>query len=327
MGVEPPEARSLPRNRKCGNCRFYEPAPLWRKGWCRNPRLYPPHANHLVDAMTIDCEGGFRSRIYWEPLPEAEVVAEKPVHHAQPEITPTQIFRVSRRSTEQPTLNMHTPPAPPPPPPPIPEVEVVNSEPVFEPSSELAIEPIPPQEPLPPGFGPGKDWRLWVRLRFPFTAQWPLEKIQIDARSAVLWAIVGLVSVVILIVLVGNLNKKVNPATYINPYSAQVAQTVAAQFTAQSRAAQLTATAAALAVTPTPTKAANKTAVVKGTGSTPLNLREGPSLKAKRITTINEGEKVTILDGPQDAEGHGWYKVQYKDSTGWAAKDYLEIQS
>ncbi len=70
MGAEPQEARSLPRNRKCGNCRFYEPAPLWRKGWCRNPKLYPPHANHLVDATTIDCEGGFRSRIYWEPMPE-----------------------------------------------------------------------------------------------------------------------------------------------------------------------------------------------------------------------------------------------------------------
>ncbi|MBN9391241.1 MAG: SH3 domain-containing protein [Chloroflexi bacterium] len=73
MGAEPQETRGIPRNRKCGNCRFYEPAPLWRKGWCRNTKLYPPHANHLVDANTIDCEGGFRSRIYWEPLAAGQV--------------------------------------------------------------------------------------------------------------------------------------------------------------------------------------------------------------------------------------------------------------
>ncbi len=72
MGAEQQqEVKSLPRNRKCGNCRYFEPAPLWRKGWCRNPQLYPPHANHLVDSATIDCEGGFRSRIYWEPIPQA----------------------------------------------------------------------------------------------------------------------------------------------------------------------------------------------------------------------------------------------------------------
>ena len=67
------ETKSLPRNRKCGNCRYFEPAPLWRKGWCRNPRLYDRRANHLVDAATIDCEQVFRARIYWEPVPTSEV--------------------------------------------------------------------------------------------------------------------------------------------------------------------------------------------------------------------------------------------------------------
>lgn len=79
MGAEQQqEVKSLPRNRKCGNCRYFEPAPLWRKGWCRNPQLYPPHANHLVDSSTIDCEGGFRSRIYWEPIPQAQVTQPMP---------------------------------------------------------------------------------------------------------------------------------------------------------------------------------------------------------------------------------------------------------
>ena len=67
-----PEIKSLPRNRKCGNCRYFEPAPLWRKGWCRNPRLYDRRANHLVDASSIDCEQVFRARIYWEPIPSVD---------------------------------------------------------------------------------------------------------------------------------------------------------------------------------------------------------------------------------------------------------------
>lgn len=93
MGVEPQETRGIPRNRKCGNCRFYEPAPLWRKGWCRNTKLYPPHANHLVDANTIDCEGGFRSRIYWEPLAAGQVAPS-----SQPEprpVAPTNVTPIT----------------------------------------------------------------------------------------------------------------------------------------------------------------------------------------------------------------------------------------
>lgn len=93
MGVESQENRGIPRNRKCGNCRYYEAAPLWRKGWCRNPKLYPPHANHLVDANTIDCEGGFRSRIYWEPIVSGQVTPPatpevRPVAPAPANITP-----------------------------------------------------------------------------------------------------------------------------------------------------------------------------------------------------------------------------------------------
>ena len=35
--------------RKCSTCKFYEPAPIWRKGWCRNPLLYAPQQSHLVE--------------------------------------------------------------------------------------------------------------------------------------------------------------------------------------------------------------------------------------------------------------------------------------
>ena len=40
--------------RKCGSCKHYEPAPIWRKGWCRNPLLYSPQQSHLVGVMGSD---------------------------------------------------------------------------------------------------------------------------------------------------------------------------------------------------------------------------------------------------------------------------------
>jgi hypothetical protein len=50
--------------RKCGTCKHFEPAPLWRKGWCRNPLLYSPQQSHLVNDEDLDCERGMGN--YWE---------------------------------------------------------------------------------------------------------------------------------------------------------------------------------------------------------------------------------------------------------------------
>ncbi|MCO5176399.1 MAG: hypothetical protein M9890_05415 [Thermomicrobiales bacterium] len=51
--------------RKCSTCKHYEPAPIWRRGWCRNPVLYAPQQNHLVFEDDLDCERGMGN--YWEP--------------------------------------------------------------------------------------------------------------------------------------------------------------------------------------------------------------------------------------------------------------------
>ena len=59
--------------RKCGNCRHYEPSPIWRSGWCRNPRLFGPQDSHLVRQEDLDC--AHRIGNYWEPA-EADDDAE-----------------------------------------------------------------------------------------------------------------------------------------------------------------------------------------------------------------------------------------------------------
>ncbi|CAA9570128.1 MAG: hypothetical protein AVDCRST_MAG49-3518 [uncultured Thermomicrobiales bacterium] len=52
--------------RKCSTCTHYEPSPLRRRGWCRNPRLFSPQQSHLVDQDELGCGSGTGS--YWEPL-------------------------------------------------------------------------------------------------------------------------------------------------------------------------------------------------------------------------------------------------------------------
>ena len=56
--------------RKCGNCRHYEPSPIWRSGWCRNPRLYGPQESHLVRQEELAC--AHRIGNYWEPAADDE---------------------------------------------------------------------------------------------------------------------------------------------------------------------------------------------------------------------------------------------------------------
>jgi peptidoglycan/xylan/chitin deacetylase (PgdA/CDA1 family) len=58
-----------------------------------------------------------------------------------------------------------------------------------------------------------------------------------------------------------------------------------------------------------------------GTG---LNMRAEPSREADRVGAINEGEVVTVLDGPYyDEEGDAWYLVEYDGVTGYAIGEFL----
>jgi hypothetical protein len=52
--------------RKCQTCKHYEPSPIRRMGWCRNPLLYTPQQSHLVDQNDLDCGRGVGN--YWEPI-------------------------------------------------------------------------------------------------------------------------------------------------------------------------------------------------------------------------------------------------------------------
>src|SRR3954467_14521414 len=67
---------SKQRDRKCATCRHYQPSPLWRKGWCRNPLLFDPSTNHLVEADSLACQRAFID--YWEARSPKDLPAMGP---------------------------------------------------------------------------------------------------------------------------------------------------------------------------------------------------------------------------------------------------------
>src|SRR6476469_4224081 len=75
------------RDRKCSTCRHYQPSPLWRKGWCRNPLLYDRNTNHLVEADSLACNRTFID--YWEPVqgPTPEMAPQ--ARSGKPRIAPS----------------------------------------------------------------------------------------------------------------------------------------------------------------------------------------------------------------------------------------------
>ena len=51
-----------------------------------------------------------------------------------------------------------------------------------------------------------------------------------------------------------------------------------------------------------------------------LNLRAQPALDGQVLKMLPPGEEITILEGPSQADGYTWWRMQTKDGIeGWAA--------
>jgi hypothetical protein len=81
--------------------------------------------------------------------------------------------------------------------------------------------------------------------------------------------------------------------------------------------------------TPSPTAASTQLRVggqaqVANTGGNNLRGRKAPKLSAAPTAAFKEGEQVTILEGPVDADGYTWWRVEGKGGTGWSAQQSKE---
>src|SRR5204863_331527 len=67
-------------------------------------------------------------------------------------------------------------------------------------------------------------------------------------------------------------------------------------------------------------------AQVRGVGTDPLNVRAEPSAGSAVVTTLSEGARVRLLEGPKASEGHNWWRISRESgifSLGWAIDEYL----
>jgi SH3 domain-containing protein len=65
-------------------------------------------------------------------------------------------------------------------------------------------------------------------------------------------------------------------------------------------------------------------AIVTGTGSA-LRLRSDPGLQSTTLKTVADGVRLTILEGPREADNLIWWRLHdpADGAEGWAAQDYL----
>jgi 3D (Asp-Asp-Asp) domain-containing protein len=64
-------------------------------------------------------------------------------------------------------------------------------------------------------------------------------------------------------------------------------------------------------------------AVVNGTDGDGLRLRHSPGLGHAVQSTLAEGARVQVLEGPLTVDGHQWFRVTSGVGSGWASARYL----
>lgn len=84
---------------------------------------------------------------------------------------------------------------------------------------------------------------------------------------------------------------------------------------------------------PTPTVAATPTPAVLAVGGSArvvntegaaLRSRKQPRLNAPTTATFKEGDTVRVLEGPIDADGFTWWRIEGSGGTGWSAQQSKE---
>lgn len=87
--------------------------------------------------------------------------------------------------------------------------------------------------------------------------------------------------------------------------------------------------AGVMAATPSHTYAATPVVVggkaeVTNTDGDSIRVRAGAGTQYERITSVNEGDILAVVDGPaQDSVGINWFKVDTAGGTGWVMSEFL----
>jgi hypothetical protein len=326
------------RERKCSTCKHYQPSPLWRKGWCRNPLLYDRNTNHLVEADSLACNRTFID--YWEPMTGPMPSAGPQARPTKPRIAPSipmdTMDAQGRRSTvtgNTPAAGMAAVASKPRRPDEIPDrpalsLVTADFDEVFgEDDANATLQLDEVQRPGKPGERTTGSQAVRRGAARP-GARKGLAELWADSRSRMMLMAGALVVVLLLAggtFLLTRNGGKPNPG-------AVPTVTVAAVVPSPTGFGDPTATVPVQptqppAVPPSDVIGVNGWVQVTGTGSG-LVIRNTPARSGKRQLVMPDGSKMHVIDGPQEADGFTWWKVDQYNSkdpsaSGWCAAQFL----
>lgn len=293
--------------RKCSTCKHYEPAPIWRRGWCRNPTLYAPQQNHIVFEDDLDCERGMGN--YWEPADATGQI--------RPQIPLQPVY--GRHSDDSRIISTR------------------GGHPIYSVSGSSGYDndpddypPVDDDIPLS-GRSGGRDLGYYPEERY-----WT-DYLRIGAP------ILGVILILALFWFWANAfwggdNNKVGAGG--TPQATLPAITASPEATSPTGATTppiiLTTPPPGVATQP-PAEATKPpaqggtitigaTVVVANAGGTGVNFRAEPSTDSDILDVLLDGTELTVIDGPLDAEGYTWWQVEGTAGTGWLVQDYLRAQ-
>jgi hypothetical protein len=147
-----------------------------------------------------------------------------------------------------------------------------------------------------------------------------------------MWLAIGFVVILALgaVVYLASGSGPAQPLTVAEP---TVTATAASQPTATPRRPAATLTSAPEPSTaPTTSPVASEGEIepgvevkVTGTGVDGLSIRSGPGKNYARLSIAGDGEILTVLEGPQEADGYRWWRVRDdKGTVGWGVGDWLQ---
>lgn len=73
-----------------------------------------------------------------------------------------------------------------------------------------------------------------------------------------------------------------------------------------------------------PTLHVDGMAIVVNTEGAALRGRSKPGIAAPVVATFQEGEQVRLLEGPVQADGYTWWRIESKNGVGWSAQQSQE---
>lgn len=349
--------------RKCSTCKYYEPAPIWRKGWCRNPLLYSPQQSHLVGEDDLDCDKGMGN--YWEPAdgvagvddpgfgsvgyehergfgaePDPEQVTDvafAPVHdrdgigdEAPALVAPVAFAGLRRKAGDSGNGGDEMGQYPP----------TGTRRPFGEDDDDEDLAPRGGRFGDggraglggPGGGGPGGPGGGGQFNYNPDERYWTdyvriaLPVIGVILLLALAWFWINS--------LIGGKSSTTPTAvtgSSLPPIMATPSSstpTVTSQITrvtaSPTGASTTSASASPTAITGATKLGPNVAAVVSGTGGTGVNMRAKPSTSAEIVAKLAEGTKVTVTGDSVAAEGYTWWPVKTDSGNGYMVADYLK---